>query len=86
MNKNNWYNVRKELPEIDKDVLTYGNNGEFYIAQYVERGKKVAIIKNGKREYIFTNWFYDNGEDGWYIIVSHWMPLPGLPDGDDYEN
>lgn len=68
--KSEWISVEERLPEADTDVLVITANGSFKVA-------RCNIYHNGTLVLWMTN---DGlGEKA----ITHWMPLPELPKGDN---
>ena len=65
-----WIPVSERLPEVDTPVLClykeYGDHGEI----------QMTVLLN----YGGEGWTEFNDNDTYYTGVTHWMPLPALPE------
>lgn len=67
-----WISIEDGLPEIDENVLIYGESIGIICSFYIKD-------KNDKLKIWYV---YDGGESNMAIPfsrVTHWMPLPELP-------
>ena len=61
-----------ELPELGKEVIFYDS--------IMERRLKGCLRKNGGVEWLSDEGYTFSSRDGRYSRITHWMPLPKLPE------
>ena len=61
-----------ELPELGKEVIFYDSK--------MERRLKGCLRKNGGVEWLSDEGYTFSSRDGRYSWITHWMPLPKLPE------
>ena len=64
-----------ELPELGKEVIFYDS--------IMERRLKGCLRKNGGVEWLSDEGYTFSSRDGRYSRITHWMPLPKLPEVQD---
>ena len=70
-----WISVRDRLPPLDKEVLVY-TNGNIRVCSLIRPSHETADVV---WEDDYGYWDDDEG----IAAVSHWMPLPEPPNGDE---
>ena len=61
-----------ELPELGKEVIFYDS--------IMKRRLKGCLRKNGGVEWLSDEGYTFSSRDGRYSRITHWMPLPKLPE------
>ena len=83
-----WIPVTERLPEKDGKFLTHrlicGGVSTMSVLGFAHNGRKVHEYDLRKKKNV---WYDYESEVGYFAIttVTHWMPLPEAPKGDDYE-
>lgn len=70
-NSDSWVGVQDRLPELDKFVLVYGNDGSLDVRAVSERA-----------DYPWPPLWLDGWGESADYTVTHWMEIPELPKGE----
>ena len=81
-----WIDVNDQLPEYEDPVLILilGDTTQHPVPRRIEFGMRIGTNKRGEQWQTHS----DRGNLGSIpvaITVTHWMPVPDLPDLPDYE-
>lgn len=74
-----WRSVEEELPEEKQTCLCHLDDGEYIVARFdhmdVYNDDKVGV-------YAVPEWWVENGCESYTLgsEITHWMPIPSLPD------
>lgn len=83
-----WISVKRKMPEIHAEICIDGTDFFVsedvlvcYVDEYGELRQIVANFELDETEHLYTGWC-ESLEGAKLNDVTHWMPLPELPDAD----
>lgn len=71
---NEWILIKKQLPEAEKAVLCYCNHRNIFQEHIVWKSINIGKKNSWDNKFILEN------DDTTFVDVTHWMPLPEIPE------